>query len=276
MNQDLMPEAMTRRGFLKAVAGLSAGALLPAWLTQLAQASPLSTVKTTQSATKRPNQFQPVGIIGSHQQIAPLNFGQRLKTVSGLSQNQLQQHLGLYEGYVKKFNSMTDKIKAMNEEDWEGANGTYHPFREIHVELSYAQNGALLHELYFGNMGGDKSKASPYLKMKLAEAFGSWESYLGQLNALGRSMRGWAITAYNLRDGKIHNYGLDTHNMFAPMNVIPLLVMDVYEHAYMIDYGTNRGKYLDAFIDDVDWSVVEARYRSHDLETMSKAYQTAG
>ena len=125
-----------------------------------------------------------------------------------------------------------------------------------------ALNGSVLHELYFSNLIDRESQPSEDFKKVIERDFGNWHNYIENTKAVGVCMRGWAITAYNYRDGKIHNYGLDTHNMFVPVFVRPLLILDVYEHAYMVDYGINRVGYLDSFFKNVNWHVVSQRFES--------------
>lgn len=183
-----------------------------------------------------------------------------LATVEGISQNQLTQHLGLYQGYVKKINTLTEGINSATL-DLEAMNGTYSPYREMHLEQTYALNGVVLHEYYFENIGGPKTAPTDQVKEVFTKEFGSWENYINHLTAVAKSARGWAITGYNMRDHRIHNYLLDTHNQFVPVHVLPLLVLDVYEHAYMIDFGTKRGDYLTAFINNIDWAPVDQRLK---------------
>jgi Fe-Mn family superoxide dismutase len=184
-----------------------------------------------------------------------------LASVEGISQNQLNQHIELYNGYVKKINEIEGQIHGMTPE-LDKMNATYSPYRELHVEQTYALNGVILHEYYFDNLGGSKAAPGEMLKRIITQEFGSWENYVNHLLAVGKSMRGWAITGYNMRDHRVHNYGLDLHNQWVPVNVIPLLVLDVYEHAYMIDFGTKRPAYLDAFMRNVNWQVVEDRLKT--------------
>lgn len=184
-----------------------------------------------------------------------------LSTVEGISQNQLNQHIELYKGYVTKINEIDAEIRGMKP-DVAKVNATYHPYRELHVEQTYALNGVILHEYYFENIGGAKAAPPEMLKNVITKEFGSWENYANHLLAVGKGMRGWAITGYNMRDHRVHNYGLDLHNQWVPVNVIPLLVLDVYEHAYMIDFGTKRAAYLDAFMRNVNWQIVEDRLKT--------------
>jgi Fe-Mn family superoxide dismutase len=126
-------------------------------------------------------------------------------------------------------------------------------------------NGIILHELYFGNLGQPAqgpNQPSDALKEAITREYGSWQAYLTHLRALGKSMRGWVLSAFNIRDGRIHNYGLDTHNQWVPIHVIPFIVLDVYEHAYMLDFGTNRGSYLDVFFNNHNWPAVNQRFAS--------------
>ena len=187
------------------------------------------------------------------------DFSFFFKSLDGISEDQLKQHYTLYEGYIKKINEIQDYLKNA---DHKSANATYSEMRELQVEQSYALNGVILHELYFSNMVDRKTEPTDAFKMVIERDFGSWENYINDLKAVGMSMRGWAITAYNYRDGKVHNYGLDTHNMFVPLSVRPLLIMDVYEHAYMIDYGVKRASYIDSFLKNVHWPVVSERFES--------------
>src|SRR3989337_177248 len=95
--------------------------------------------------------------------------------------------------------------------------------------------------------------------------FGSWKECLADWKATAMSARGWVLTAYNFRDGLVHNYLLDAHNQLVPVGVWPLLVLDVYEHAYAIDFGVKRPPYIDVFMKNIRWDAVNKR-----LERVSK------
>jgi Fe-Mn family superoxide dismutase len=270
-------QPMARREFLKKAAALGGTALalsqirltagaaekVKAAITPAHAAPAAGAVKglTTSSGKPVPSNH-PTHDYNQSETIQPMTFP-NLSTVEGISQTQLSQHIEAYNGYVKKANDIQAQISAMTPE-LDKMNATYSPFRELHVEQTYALNGSILHEAYFENLGGKKTPATETeLVHKLfSEEFGSWENYQHHLTAVAKSMRGWAITGYNMRDHRIHNYGLDTHNQWVPMNVIPLVVLDVYEHAYMIDFGFKRAAYLDAFMRNVDWSVVDQRLKT--------------
>ncbi len=179
------------------------------------------------------------------------------KKIDGLSSNQLGQHMKLYQGYVKKANEIYRKLKDV---DLASANPTYSPLRELLAEQSYALNGAIYHEYYFGNLGGSGGEPAGDLRAAVDERFGSLSKFMDYLRASGKSMRGWVIVGYNTRISRLDTFGLDLHNLLTPANVVPVLVLDVYEHAYMIDYGIDRVKYLDAFTQTIDWDVVNKRF----------------
>ena len=174
----------------------------------------------------------------------------------GLSASQVEHHLKLYKGYVGKSNEIYGKLKDV---DITSANATYSPLRELLMEQSFAVNGMVYHEFYFGNLGGKGGDPQGDLKSLLDERFGSPAKFKDFLIAAGKSMRGWVVVGYNLRGAHIDVYGLDMHNMWSPQNVVPLLVLDVYEHAYMVDYGIDRAKYLDAFYNNLDFDIVSKR-----------------
>lgn len=165
----------------------------------------------------------------------------------------------LYKGYVGKANEIHNKLKEV---DITTANATYSPLRELLMEYSYALNGAVYHEYYFGNIGGKGGEPGGDLKAAFDERWGSFAKFSDYLKAAGKSMRGWVVVAYNTRGAHLDFFGLDMHNMWSPASTIPLLVLDVYEHAYMIDYGIDRAKYLDAFVKNIDWDVVAKRFTS--------------
>lgn len=182
-----------------------------------------------------------------------------LKTdkMAGFSQTQLEQHHGvLYKGYVNKLNEIR---KLMETVDYSKANQSYSDLRALKVEETFTLNGIKLHEAYFENMGGSGGKATGTLLEMIEQAFGSYEAWEKDFKATGMAVRGWVVLAYDREDGTLHNFGSDSHNLGPIWNAVPLLVMDVYEHAYMIDYGVKRPPYIDAFMNIIDWDVVSKR-----------------
>ncbi len=177
--------------------------------------------------------------------------------ISGLSKEQIEQHEKLYAGYVKKRNEIMQALKTVDRTD--AANRTYSPFRALKIAETYAVNGALLHELYFQNLGIQSTTIGPRMKQLVVDNFGSLEAFKNDFMDCGGCARGWVVTAYSIDDGRLHNFVLEEHNQNVPVMIIPLLVLDVYEHAYMIDYGIARNPYLQVFWNHIAWNVIEER-----------------
>ncbi len=184
------------------------------------------------------------------------DFGYLRGTVEGLSWNQLEQHIGLYTNYVKTLNTVQDQLAQA------ARAGNAGDIRQLMLTQSFALNGAILHDLYFSNMGGGADAPGELTARYLSRDFGGTQNFIAQFEAAGAKMRGWVLAGLNMLDGKMHIYGLDAHDAGTPMGVYPLLIMDVYEHAYMIDFGTNRGQYLEVFRRNIDWDEVEQRLQS--------------
>ncbi len=109
-----------------------------------------------------------------------------------------------------------------------------------------------LHEVYFGHLSGSGVPEGELVKM-IERDFGSLDEWKADLVSTGLSARGWAITAFDFKDNRLHNYASDAHNVGAVWAAVPVIVLDVYEHAYFIDYGTSRKAYIDSFFKNLDW-----------------------
>ncbi len=176
---------------------------------------------------------------------------------SGQSDAQLAAHRDvLYQGYVKRLGEIESQLPAA---DRAGANAVFSSYRSLKVEEVFSLNGVILHELYFGNLGPSGEAMGQKTTEMITRDFGSVDAWKEDMIACGKSARGWALLAYSLYDGKLHNYVLDAHHLNVPALALPLLVVDVYEHAYMIDYGTDRAKYLADVYAHVRWEQVEKR-----------------
>ncbi|MGI6603590.1 MAG: superoxide dismutase [bacterium] len=178
----------------------------------------------------------------------------------GLSARQLAEHYKLYLGYVNKTNEIWDLLQTV---DRQSANSTYSPYRELKLEETFALNGVKLHELYFANLGGSGGPPTGEISFFIQRDFGSASSWTTDFRALGLAARGWGILALDINDRTLHNFLLDAHNVGGIQRSVPLLVLDVYEHAYLLDYGTNRAHYLDAFFYNIDWQEVNRRLRPY-------------
>ncbi len=179
-----------------------------------------------------------------------------LESVEGISADQLEQHQKLYQGYVKKRNEIEQSLKTVDRAN--SANITYSPFRALKIAETFALNGSILHELYFENLGTG-SKPGPQTLALIKENFGSLEKFKKDLLDAASCARGWVITAFTMDSSKVHNYVLEAHNETVPILSIPILVVDTYEHAYMIDFGINRAQYLDVVWKNINWDIVEKR-----------------
>lgn len=176
-----------------------------------------------------------------------------------LSGKQVSEHKQLYIGYVAKRNEIDDNLQLV---DKSKSNQSYSTFRSLKVAETFTRNAALLHELYFENIAAGKKIGKETEKI-INDNFGSLEAFKEDLMATATAARGWAIMCYNLDDKRVQNYLLDAHNQFVPVMTIPLLVIDTYEHAYMIDFGINRKEYLAVLWNNINWDVVEERVKMY-------------
>ena len=191
-----------------------------------------------------------------------------LKGLDGISENQISQHRDiLYAGYVNKLNEIEERLKGV---DLSKANQIFSDLRALKADETFALNGVILHELYFENLGGKGTKPSRTLSDLLTRDFGSMEKWTENFKACGMAARGWVILGLSAYDGRLHNYCLDTHNFNFPASSIPILVMDVYEHAYVIDYGIKRPPYIEAFMKNVNWNACTERLERVNMAEVAK------
>lgn len=188
----------------------------------------------------------------------PLPFKKVLK---GVSEKALQiHHDKLYQGYVNKKNEIAEKLAAMEKgEGLDAANQTYSALRALKDGETFAVNGVYLHEYYFNVLGGD-GKADGQLADELVRLFGSLEQFQKYFKACGMAARGWAVLAWDTHEAKLAIYTGDAHNQGGVWGAIPIIVLDVYEHAYFIDYGSDRAKYIADFFANLNWPAANAIY----------------
>lgn len=175
--------------------------------------------------------------------------------VKGLSDAQLDQHFTLYKGYVGKLNEIEEKLASI---DNSKPNYSFNEYSELKRREAVAFNGSFLHELYFENLGGD-SELSSALAAAI-DAQGGKDKLVADLKACALGGPGWAIVTKNRRDGKLHTYFLAEHHIGLPIDQDLLIVLDSWEHAFMVDYGIARAKYLDTIVDAIKWSEVSKRF----------------
>lgn len=179
--------------------------------------------------------------------------------LDGITLKAISEHFKLYEGYVKKTNEIRAKLETA---DKSLANATWSEVGELKRQESFAVNGAKLHETYFGILGPSNAEASgtsPAGRVTelIKRDFGSIENWIADMTAAGLSARGWVILSYDLADKSVHNYSADAHNLGVIAGTIPLISLDVYEHAYFMDYGTNRKGYIEAFFKNLNWEKID-------------------
>jgi Fe-Mn family superoxide dismutase len=173
----------------------------------------------------------------------------------GISDVVLKNHFSLYEGYVKNVNKLLELLDTKEP-------GTVE-YSELQRHFGWEFDGMRLHELYFENMTKEKSDFNPEsnIGMLINKVYGSFENWKKNFTAVG-AMRGtgWAVLYYDTASKELFNIWVGEHDGGHLVGCVPLLVMDVWEHAYMIDYGVKRADYIDKFIPLIDWRVVESRY----------------
>jgi len=185
------------------------------------------------------------------------------KSLNGISEKQVSEHHDvLYAGYVKKINEIRASLQSA---DPSTANATFSQLRELKLEETFAQNGVRLHEGYFDNLGGD-GKPSGNVVDLIKRDFGSYEAWETEFKAMGIAARGWVVLAYDREEKRLRNYLCDVHNQGGVWDCTPILILDVYEHAYFLDFATARKKYIDAFMANIDWKKVDSLY-SDKVET---------
>lgn len=172
----------------------------------------------------------------------------------GLSERQTAEHMKIYEAYCRKLNEIRNKLLLVERE----GSSTYSEIRELKLEEGYSLNAIKLHELYFENISQKKEINNRVLKI-IEENFGNYENWKKEFFSIAISARGWVVVAYDIRDNKLYNYLSDMHNHGGIWGSIPILVLDMYEHSYFIDFGANRKSYIDWFFSHINWKIVENR-----------------
>ena len=181
--------------------------------------------------------------------------------MEGFSDTLLKNHFTLYQGYVTNTNKVMDAIDRLLKEGQTG-NPEY---AELKRRLGWEFNGMRLHEYYFENLGGrggiDKAGK---LHEKLIESFGSYEAWEKDFRATG-AMRGigWVALYRDIQSGRLINFWINEHDAGHPTGGMPILIMDVFEHAFMIDYGLKRADYIEAFFKNLNWEAAESRLSLH-------------
>jgi superoxide dismutase, Fe-Mn family len=189
----------------------------------------------------------------NHEEITARELKPALYELDGISREAVEAHYKLYQGYVAKRNEILGKLADV---DLSSANQTYSELRALKVDLTFALGGIKNHEIYFEHLGGHGGDPAGIFGDLVKRDFGSVEAWKADLKATGLAGRGWAWTAYDWDEGRLFNYIGDAQNTFPIWNATPLVALDVYEHAYFLDFATDRASYIDKFFDNLDYDVV--------------------
>ncbi len=189
----------------------------------------------------------------NHEEITARELKPALLELEGISREAVEAHYKLYQGYVNKRNEVLGKLA---DADLGAANQVFSDLRSLKLDLTFAIGGIKNHEIYFEHLGGSGGDPAGVFGELVRREFGSVDAWKADLKATGMAARGWAWTAYDWDEGRIFNYLGDAQNTFPVWNATPLVALDVYEHAYFIDFATDRASYIDAFFNNLDYDVV--------------------
>jgi Fe-Mn family superoxide dismutase len=189
----------------------------------------------------------------NHEEITARELKPGLLELDGISRETVEAHYKLYQGYVAKRNEILGKLAEV---DLSAGNQVYSEVRALKVDLTFAIGGVKNHEIYFEHLGGEGGDPTGLIAELIKRDFGGVAEWRADLKATGMGGRGWAWTAYDWDEGRLFNYIGDAQNTFPIWNATPLVALDVYEHAYFLDYQTDRASYIDAFFNNLDWATV--------------------
>ncbi|OHE57593.1 MAG: superoxide dismutase [Thermodesulfovibrio sp. RBG_19FT_COMBO_42_12] len=181
----------------------------------------------------------------------------KLIGMEGFSETLLKNHFTLYQGYVTNTNKVLDILTQMIKDGKTGIP----EFAELKRRIGWEFNGMRLHEYYFENLGGKTQlDKNARLIKKITGDFGSYEAWEKDFKATG-TMRGigWVVLYQDVTNGRLINFWINEHDVAHPAGCNPILIMDVFEHAFMLDYGLKKADYIEAFFKNIDWRAVEAR-----------------
>lgn len=190
----------------------------------------------------------------------PLPFDQ--EKLQGISAKTLAiHHDKLYAGYVAKSTEIDKALGELRTSGQAAGNATFSQLRALKDAETFAVNGVYLHEWYFDVLGGSGDAArAPELSKALTGKWGSVVDGLKYFSECAMAARGWSVLCWDTKAGALKHYNSDAHNQGGVWGCLPIIVLDVYEHAYFIDFGSDRKSYIEAFWKNVDWAKAEASY----------------
>ncbi len=181
-----------------------------------------------------------------------------------LSSANIQNHIELYEDYIEKFNKVSASLDGADKSE---VNSNFSEFRSLKIDETFNMNGAYLHELYFSNIGDEQSRISmdSLSFMRLNRDFGTFDDWQRDFLACGSSSRcGWVVTYLNMYTQTYMNCVIDLHSQNVPVGMYPVIVMDLWQHAYYRDYLKDSDSYMSAMMKQLRWSVIEKRFEKAD------------
>ncbi|MFA9423566.1 MAG: superoxide dismutase [Sedimentibacter sp.] len=170
---------------------------------------------------------------------------------------QLSEHYALYLNYINCLNKVNDDLNG--DSIYTNCNQNYSNIRSSQKSKSFCYDAIKLHELYFENLTGNNTQISGPIEIIIKDVFGTYNNFLDKFKCIAMSMRGWVLFCYDKYNNEYSIYGQDSHDEGVMLYQEPLIVLDVYEHSYMIDYGINRNLYIDVFFQNLDFNVVNSR-----------------
>jgi Fe-Mn family superoxide dismutase len=186
-----------------------------------------------------------------------------LSGLEGISDKTLEMHFALYQGYVKSTNLLTEQLSELIQQRKANANNPFYAETKRHLGFEYG--GMVLHEHYFSNLAPKgKGEAGKELVSALGESFGDFAAWKDDFTAVG-NLRGvgWAILYQDPETDRLTNLWIELHQQGVPSGFKPILVMDVWEHAFLLDYKpSEKAKYIDAFFANINWPVVNDAFKS--------------
>ena len=175
-------------------------------------------------------------------ELKPRKFAAFEKELDGISRQTMEDHYKLYEGYAKKANECRKILNEFDYAEIEG-NQVYSELRAVSVDYTFALLGFKNHDLYFGHLGGSGGEPSGRFAEIVEGEFNGVDKWKASVRKAALSARGWVMVGYDLNDGSLFNYIMDTQNLWAVYNMVPVLAIDVYEHAYAQDFGATAVRF---------------------------------
>ena len=185
----------------------------------------------------------------------PFTYTDDIKVIN---REQFEAHMRLYEGYVTNINKVDAELLHGNAQR-DQSNTTFSYYRELKRGETFALNGVILHELYFENIGGNTAKPQPTTREMLENDFGNIQNWQADFIATAKASRGWAVLSYDQRSQRLRNISLDAHDVGNIAYSAPILVLDMYEHAYFLQYADKKADYINNFMNNINWNVIEER-----------------